>query len=57
MTPGTGTDPFLQAPHMRNPDRASVASDMSDDYFAQRRGSTMSGSPGTPQQDYGKFLD
>lgn len=64
MTPGTGTDPFLQAPHRRNPDsRASVASDMSEDYFAQRRGSTMNGSPGTPgtpgtpQQDYGKFLD
>ena len=59
MTPGTGTDPFLHAPHMRNPDRASVASDMSDDYFTQRRGSTINGSPGpgTPQQDYGHFLD
>lgn len=64
VTPGTGTDPFLQAPHRRNPDsRASVASDMSEDYFAQRRGSTLNGSPGTPgtpgtpQQDYGNFLD
>ena len=60
-TPGTGTD-FLQAPHMRNPDsRSSVASDMSEDYFVQRRGSTMNngslGSPGTPGQDYGHFLD
>jgi alpha-1,3-glucan synthase len=58
MTPGTGTDPFLQAPYRPNPDsRASVASDISEDYFAQRRGSTTNGSPGTPQQDYGKFLD
>ena len=65
MTPGTGTDPFLQVPQRRNPDsRASVASDMSEDYFAQRRGSSMNngtpgtpGSPGTPQQDYGNFLD
>jgi len=60
MTPGTGTDPFLQAPHRRNLDsRASVASDMSEDYFAQQHGSTLGGSPGTPgtQQDYGNFLD
>lgn len=57
MTPVSGNDPFLQAPHMRNPDRASVASDMSEDYFAQRRGSTLNGSPVTPQQDYGHFLD
>ena len=57
MTPATGTDPFLQAPHMRNPDRASVASDMSDDYFSQRRGSTLNGSPGAAPQDYGHFLD
>jgi alpha-1,3-glucan synthase len=58
MTPGTGTDSFLQAPHRRNPDsRASISSDMSEDYFTQRHGSTINGSPGTPQQDYGKFLD
>jgi alpha-1,3-glucan synthase len=57
MTPGTGTDPFLHAPQMRNPDRASVASDMSEDYFSQRRGSTMTGSPGAAPQDYGHFLD
>ena len=58
MTPGTGTDPFLHAPHRLNPDRASVASDMSEDYFTQRRGSTINnGSPGTPQQEYGNFLD
>ena len=58
MTPGTGTDPFLQVPHRRNPDsRTSIASDMSEDYFSQRGGSTTNGSPGTPQQDYGKFLD
>ena len=59
MTPGTGTDPFLQAPHRRNPDsRASVASDMSEDYFAQRHGGTPNnGSPGQPQQEYGNFLD
>jgi hypothetical protein len=44
----TGTDPFLQVPHMRNPDRASVASDILEDYFAQRRGSTINGSLGTP---------
>jgi alpha-1,3-glucan synthase len=45
---------------MRNPDRASVASDISEDYFAQRRDSTINGSPGTfstPQQDYRHFLD
>jgi len=58
MTPVTGTDPFLQAPHRRNPDsRASVASDISEDYFAQRRGSTINGSPGAPRQEYGNFLD
>jgi alpha-1,3-glucan synthase len=58
MTPGTGTDPFLLAPSRRNPDRASVASDMSEDYFAQRHGGSINNdSPSTPQQDYGKFLD
>jgi len=60
MTPGTGTDPFLQAPYRRNPDsRASVASDMSDDYFTQRHGTTNNGIPGMPQpqQEYGNFLD
>lgn len=61
-TPGTGTDPFLLAPHRRNPDgRASIASDMSEDYFAQRHGGTLNdgtpGTPGTPRQDYGNFLD
>ena len=59
MAPGTGTDPFLHAPHMRNPNRASVALDMSDDYSTQRHGSTINGSPGpgTPPQDCGHFLD
>ena len=57
MTPRTGTDPFLRALRMRSPERASVASDMSEDCFAQQRGSTTNGSPGMPQQDYGHFLD
>jgi len=59
MTPGTGTDPFLQAPYKRNPDsRASVASDIPEDYFAQRHGWTPNnGSPNLPQQEYGNFLD
>ena len=49
MIPGTGTGPFLQAPHRQNPDsRTSVASDMSEDYFVQRRGSTINGSLVTP---------
>ena len=57
MTPGTGTDPFFRHRTWRNSDRTSVASDMADYYFSQRRGSTMTRSPGAAPQDYGHFLD
>jgi len=36
---------------------SSSSSDMSEDCFAQRRGSTMNGSLGMPQQNYRHFLD
>ena len=48
MTPGTGADPFLQAPHTRYPDRALVASTC-------RRITSLKNDQ-EPPQDYGHFL-
>ena len=57
MTPGTGTDPFPQAPYRGNPvSRAAVASDMSG-LVISPNGTPNNGSPGPPQEKHSSFMD